>query len=116
MLLLPYVDACPIGVFAAQRDLRLTVMFVSIGRNMTGQETLYAQLRRCTGGKIVDAGCLRLWLNDAGGLWLLTDPHEPEPEPVCFRLTPNGPVIDGQPWRNEAELKTGLARADVLVP
>jgi len=116
LLVLPDVDGWPAGTATAQRDLRVSALLISIGSTITGEPTLYAGLRLCTGGKIVEHGCLRFWRGDSDELWLLTDPDEREPDPVCFRLTPTGPVKDAPPWRNDAELQAGLASAGGLVP
>ncbi|MCW2388563.1 hypothetical protein M2333_001609 [Sphingobium sp. B11D3B] len=115
LLVLPAVDGWPAGIATAQRDLRVSALLISIGSTMTGEPTLYAGLRLCAGGKIVDHGCLRFWRGSSGGLWLLTDPEEREPEPVCFRITSTGPVMDAPPWRNDADLQAGLASAGALV-
>jgi len=116
LLVLPGADGWPAGVATAQRDLRVSALLVSIGSTITGEPTLYAGLRLCAGGKIVDHGCLRFWRCSSGGLWLLTDPTEREPDPVCFRLTPTGPVMDEPPWRDDADLQAGLASVGALVP
>ena len=116
LLVLPGVDGWPAGVATAQRDLHVSALLISIGSTITGEPTLYAALRLCAGGKIVEHGCLRFWFDGAAELWLLTDPDEREPDPVCFRLTATGPVMDEPPWRNDAELQAGLASAGALVP
>ena len=116
LLVLPGVDGWPAGIATAQRDLRVSALQISIGSTITGGPTLYAALRLCAGGKIVEHGCLRFWRGDCHDLWLLTDPDEREPDPVCFRLTATGPVMDEPPWRNDADLQAGLASAGALAP
>ena len=116
LLVLPGVDGWPAGVATAQRDLRVSALLISIGSTITGEPTLYAGLRLCAGGKIVEHGCLRFWCGGSSELWLLTDPAEREPDPVCIRLASTGPVMGAPPWCSDADLQAGLESAGALIP
>ena len=83
---------------------------------MAGEPTLWAQLRLCAGGRIQEHNCLRVWLDETQGLWLVSDPDMGETEPMVFRLGPTGPVAAAPPWRTSGELQSGLASASRLLP
>ncbi|MCW2411573.1 MULTISPECIES: hypothetical protein [unclassified Sphingobium] len=116
LLVLPSVEGSPAGLVTAQNELRCRALVINEGRSIAGEPTLWAQLRLCAGGRIHEHKCLRLWLNEVHGLWLLTDPDMDEPEPVVFRLGPTGPVATAPPWRTDGELQAGLASAHSLLP
>ncbi|MCW2370069.1 hypothetical protein [Sphingobium sp. B11D3D] len=116
LLVLPSVDGWPAGLVTTQNELRCRALLINAGRSMGGDPTLYAQLRLCAGGRFHEHNCLRLWLDEADGLWLLSDPDMGEPELVVFRLGPTGPVAAAPPWRTDVELQAGLASANRLMP
>ena len=116
LLVLPSVDARPTGLVTTQNELRCRALVINEGRSMAGEPTLWAQLRLCAGGRIHEHNCLRLWLDEAHGLWLLTDPDMGEPDLAVFRLGPTGPVAAAPPWRTDGELQAGLASANKLLP
>lgn len=114
LLVLPSVDGWPADLLITQNELRCRALLINAGRSIAGEPTLWAQLRLCAGGRIHEHNCLRLWLDQAHGLWLLSDPDMGEPEPVVFRLGPTGPVAAAPPWRTDGELQAGLASANKL--
>lgn len=116
LLVLPSVEGSPAGLVTMQNELRCRALVINEGRSMAGEPTLWAQLRLCAGGRIQEYNCLRLWLDEMQGLWLVSDPHMGEPETVVFRLGPTGPVAAAPPWRTDVELQAGLASANKLMP
>lgn len=115
LVLIPCADGPPYRLQYAVSQVRCTALMVEPGSTNAGLPTFYFTLFRCAGGEVHIHRALRLWKGEDGSLFLLPDPDDLDAADRFFTICRRGIAPADAPWRDSAERRTGLERADALM-